>query len=885
MKNSFKGFGLLVLISGIMSCNIFKDTQKVEGVDEVVNLDTVEVTPYNKIEPYQGSEKRINDILHTKLEVSFNWDSTYLYGKATLLIKPHFYPTDSLILDAKGFQIHEVSLLDSIGKRSPLEYTYDSSFLKIDLNRIYERTDTFEVFIDYTSMPNKLKTEGSSAIRSDKGLYFINPDGSDPNKPKQIWTQGETEASSAWFPTIDAPNEKTTQEIYITVDSNFVTLSNGKLMFQTENEDGTRTDYWKQELPHAPYLFMMAIGEFAVVKDEWKGKPVHYYVEPKYKEFARDIYPNTVEMLEFFSQKFGYEFPWDKYHQVVVRDYVSGAMENTGAVIFGEFIQGDGRFLVDNAAEDIVSHELVHHWFGDLVTCESWSNLPLNESFATYGSYLWNEHKYGKDEADLGGMRDFSVYLRSSDINKKKLIRFEYKNRMEMFDAHSYQKGGRILHLLRHYLGDEAFFESLKHYLHKKAFQPAEVHDLRLSFEAISGEDLNWFFNQWFLAAGHPEIKVEKTYDDSTKVLTVELKQSQSGKDVPEIFELYTTIGIADEAGNYKVHPVHIVEKEQTFEFEMSASPILVNLDVDKVLVAEIDQAIDREDAITLFNMASNYMDKRKAVDLLKFDKSEAGLDIIESTLKADFWALRDRGLKNMRKLAKQRPESSFELVKEMAKNDEKSTVRASAIASLAKYFEDKVSLELLKESTKDTSFRVVSQALSALFEKDEAEGIKIAERLEEEENSILTSTIADIYAKEGSAKRMKFFKEKIELASGFAKFPILSTFSEYLQKQDLPTIEAQIPYLKEVIENADFWFIKTIPLNALVNFKETSKQQIEENQKKMEGEIDAASKAELEQENLKHKKIISKVIETLKEIKAEEDNENLLRIIENGLN
>jgi len=880
MKNKFKGL-LFVSLALTYACNSPKELME---ADRVVNLDTVEVSPYTKIEPYRASEKRINDILHTKLEVSFDWDSTYLYGKAYLTIKPHFYPTDSLTLDAKGFQIHEVSLLDSIGKRSPLKYTYDSSFLKIDLNRLYKRTDTFEVFIDYTAMPNKLNTEGSAAITDDKGLYFINPDGSDPNKPKQIWTQGETEASSAWFPTIDAPNEKTTQEIYITVDSNFVTLSNGKLMFQTENEDGSRTDYWKQELPHAPYLFMMAVGDFAVVKDQWKDKPVHYYVEPKYEKYARDIYPNTVEMLEFFSNKFGYEFPWNKYHQVVVRDYVSGAMENTGAVIFGEFIQGDDRFLVDNAAEDIVSHELVHHWFGDLVTCESWANLPLNESFATYGSYLWNEHKYGKDEADLGGMQDFNTYLRSTEMNKEKLIRFDYEHRMEMFDAHSYQKGGRILHMLRNYLGDEVFFASLKHYLHKKAFQPAEVHDLRLSFEAVSGEDLNRFFNQWFLAAGHPVIKVEKTYDDSTKLLTVSVKQSQEGKDIPEIFELYTTLGIADEAGNFKVHPIHIIEKEQTFEFEMPAKPILVNLDVDKVLVAEIEQAIEREDGIALYNSASNYMDRRKALDLLKHNKSDASYQIIESALKADFWALRDRAIKNIRNLAKNRAESTFARLKEMAQEDEKSTVRASAIAALSKYFEDEVSLELLKASTEDISYRVVAQALTALYEKDKNEGLQIAEKLEKEENMSISMTVADIYANEGSPKRMEFFKKKIAENSGFAQFPLLGSFTDYLQQQDIQTIEAQIPYLKEVTEAADFWFIKTIPLNALVSFKETSAQKMEENNKKIAGDLDSGTKAELEQENLQHKKLISKVTETLKEIKAKESNENLLRIIEKGL-
>ena len=305
-------------------------------------------------------------------------------------------------------------------------------------------------------------------------------------------------------------------------------------MFQTENEYGTRTDYWKQNLPHAPYLFMMAVGEFAIAKDEWRGKPVHYYVEKKYADVAKEIYPNTVEMLEFFSTKLGYDYPWDKYHQVVVRDYVSGAMENTGAVIFGDFIQGNKRFLIDNAGEDIVAHEMFHHWFGDLVTCESWSNLPLNESFATYGEYLWNEHKYGKDQADLHIDQDLSVYLGQSRINKETLIRFNYDNRMEMFDAHSYQKGGRVLHMLRNYIGDDAFFAGLNLYLKDNEFQTVEIHNLRLAFEEVTGEDLNWFFNQWFLSAGHQIIEVEKNFADGK--LAVTIQQTQDGPDVPEVF-------------------------------------------------------------------------------------------------------------------------------------------------------------------------------------------------------------------------------------------------------------------------------------------------------------------------------------------------------------
>ncbi|HSI90790.1 MAG TPA: M1 family metallopeptidase, partial [Adhaeribacter sp.] len=410
--------------------------------------------------PFNPAETIVTDLVHTKLRVSFDWQNQHLIGEATLTCKPYFYPQNTLVLDARGFDISTVELAS--GKK--LTYNYDGKKLIINLDRSYNRSEQYDVVINYIAKPNELEAGGSDAITSDKGLYFINPLGEDKEKPRQIWTQGETQASSAWFPTIDAPNQKMTQELYITVDKNFKTLSNGSLIYSRNRADGTRTDYWKQELPHSPYLAMMAIGEFAVVKDRWKTLDVDYYVEPEYKNSAKAIFGNTPEMLSFFSKKLGVEYPWEKYAQVIVRDYVSGAMENTSASLYGEFVQNHRRELLDRSWDDIIAHELFHQWFGNLVTTESWSNLPLNESFATYGEYLWFEHKLGRDEADMGLQEDLTNYLREARQKRVPLIRYHYHKQEEMFDRHSYQKGARVLHLLRYQVGDEAFFAALKKY-------------------------------------------------------------------------------------------------------------------------------------------------------------------------------------------------------------------------------------------------------------------------------------------------------------------------------------------------------------------------------------------------------------------------------------
>jgi len=446
---------------------------------------------------YRETPPKINDLVHTKLDVRFDYKKRYMYGKEWVTLRPHFYPTDSLRLDAKGMDLKNISVVKN-GKNVPLKFRYDDSLtVAIHLDKVYHNNETYTIYIDYTSKPNELKTKGSAAINDAKGLYFINPDSTEKGKPVQIWTQGETESSSAWFPTIDKPEQKTTDEISMTVPAKYVTLSNGRLASQKNNGDGTRTDTWKMELPHSPYLFMMAVGDFKIYHDHWRNKEVNYYLEPKYAPYAKQIFGMTPELIEFYSKTLNYDFAWNKYSQIVVRDYVSGAMENTTATLHGDYVQATPRELLDayyDAGRSTIAHELFHQWFGDLVTCESWSNLTVNESFADFSEMLWAEHKYGKDEGDDHSYQALQNYLNTPDAKTKDLVRFHYDDKEDVFDVVTYQKGGRILNMLRNYLGDAAFFKGLNIYLKTNAFKNGEAQQLRLAEEEASGRDLNWFF-------------------------------------------------------------------------------------------------------------------------------------------------------------------------------------------------------------------------------------------------------------------------------------------------------------------------------------------------------------------------------------------------------
>ena len=314
---------------------------------------------------YRGFAEKNNDLVHTRLEATLLFDKSELAGKATITLQPHFYPTDSVVLDAKGMEIQSVSLLTG-NTTQALKFLNDGMFIHIRLNKVYQRNQPYTLQILYTAKPNDYKTAGSMAITDAKGLYFINPTGSDPKKPTQVWTQGETEGTSVWLPTIDRPNQKCTQEFLLTVPDKYVSLSNGLLISQKKNTNGTRTDYWKMDLPHSPYLFFIGVGDFAVIKDSYKGKEVNYYVEKDYAGVARKIFGLTPEMIQFFSTRVtGIDYPWAKYSQMVGRDYVSGAMENTTATLHQESAQQDARELTDgNVWETTIAHELFHQWFG-----------------------------------------------------------------------------------------------------------------------------------------------------------------------------------------------------------------------------------------------------------------------------------------------------------------------------------------------------------------------------------------------------------------------------------------------------------------------------------------------------------------------------------------
>jgi aminopeptidase N len=730
---------------------------------------------------YRETATRINDLVHTKLDVQFDFDKAYMYGKAWITLKPHFYPTDSLTLDAKGMDFHKVAVMKGT-TMSDLKYTHDDQQIKITLDKTYKGGEPYTIYIDYTSKPNEVKVKGSAAITDARGLYFINPQGKEKDKPTQIWTQGETEANSVWFPTIDKPNQKTTEEIYMTVPDKYVTLSNGLLINKKKNVDGTRTDYWKMDLPHAPYLFFMGVGDFAIIKDSYKGKEVSYYVDKEYAPVARKIFGLTPEMIAFYSKITGVDYPWPKYAQITGHDYVSGAMENTTSTLHSNAAQQDVRELTDgNNWELVVAHELFHQWFGDYVTTESWSNITLNESFADYSETLWQEYKYGKDAGEEQNYNDRQGYLSSPANAKKDLVRFYYADKEDVFDNVSYPKGGAILHMLRNYVGDDAFFKALNLYLTTNKFKPAEAQNLRLAFEEVTGRDLNWYWNQWYYGAGHPSLDIAYNYDEATKTVQVIVKQTQDGD---KIFKLPVAIDIYHGATKSRKN-VWVKNKVDTFSFTSSSKPELVNFDGDKILLCTKKENKTLDEYIYQYKYAGTYVDRREAIDFASKHLDDAkAVDFMKLALKDKYEGLRNFAISKL-DLKKQNLKDALEpILVDIAKNDPKRIVKAGAIAKLGQYKKAEYA-SLFKAAINDSSYTVSGNALDALSDIDSAAAFNEAKRLSAEPSKgKLQSVITAIMIKSGdesSADAIFASFEKLPLSQ--QKFNLLQQMGDFLGK------------------------------------------------------------------------------------------------------
>ncbi len=529
------------------------------------------------------------DVRHLKLDLRFDWEREQARGTATITLAPLVANLHAVELDAGNMTFAGVRLAN----RTTLKYEADAKAekLRVELDRAYQPGEELTIAVAYhTNGPVKELGSGNYA----RGLVFNQTRSGGAGGGRQIYSQGESEFNHLWFPCYDHPNDFASSELIATVERPYTVISNGRLAEVLDNPDGTRSFHWRMDEPHASYLTSIVVGEYAAVEGDYDGIPVTTYVYPQELAEGKLTTARLPDMVRFFSEKTGVRYPYAKYAQTMVRNF-PGGMENVSATTMTDNLIHDRRAELDQTSDALEAHELAHQWFGDYVTCREWSDVWLNESFATYFQALWDEHALGRDEflyADVRGNQD--EYLKAwSHGLRRPVVTKNYRDPEAVFDAYAYPRGGAVLHMLRAVLGEENWWRAIHHYLTKYARQPVETAQLRVAIEEATGQSLDWFFDEWVYKMGHPVFRVAQSYDPAKRALTLNVRQEQQvdpNNAYPQtVFfraSVEIEIGTANETRVERVQLAPVAE--QNFTFTVEDAPLLVNFDYGRTLIKEL---------------------------------------------------------------------------------------------------------------------------------------------------------------------------------------------------------------------------------------------------------------------------------------------------------
>ena len=572
----------------------------------------------------QYAPDRTCDIKHISIELDIDIEHRRIAGVCSITLAPIAKPLRWIRLDAVELHISAVRVADT-----ELTFEHDGAILRIDVGDPAPADKSLTLDIHYSGQPRR-------------GLYFVGPDDGYPDKPVQVWSQGQDVDSRYWFPCFDSPHEKATSELRVTVPKNFFALSNGTLVADTHAAQ-RRTLHWKFDTPHSCYLITLAAGEFSEIHDRWDDVDIAYYVTPGREQDAQRTLGRTSEMLDLFSSRFGVKYPYEKYAQIFVADFIFGGMENTTATTLTDVVLLDERAALDYDVDDLVAHELAHQWFGDLLTCRDWGQGWLNEGFATYAEYIWHEHADGRDSAALDLERWGERYFSEDAGRYRRTVATNvYDEPIDIFDHHLYDKGGRILHMLRRELGDDAFWKAIGHYLSKHRGGVVETRDLARAVEDATGRVLDWFFDQWITkGAGHPELELTYSWDPERRIAGFKVVQSQKLEGGTPVFRLRTHVRLRVDNIDRDIE-VEIREPEQTFYFPSRSAPSHAIFDPGKHLLAKVTTTKPISLWLTELASAHEAIDRIYAArELAKLGGPAAVRALVHALNNDPFWAVR----------------------------------------------------------------------------------------------------------------------------------------------------------------------------------------------------------------------------------------------------
>jgi aminopeptidase N len=648
----------------------------------------------------QYERSRPFTLKHLFLDLTLDVPKKSVHGSATLDFERLASDAERLSLDAVAFEIEKVELVTG-EQAAPAEYDYDGDRLSVDVGG--KRRGKLKV--TYRATPKR-------------GLYFLAPDAQVKDRPHQVWSQCQDEDARYWFPCLDKPHVKMTSELRVAVPAGWVALSNGEPRpVEKPKQKGRPWVYhFTLSQPHPAYLVTLVAGELAVVDgtpaEVGRRKiPVQYFVPPKRKKDTARSLGDTPRMIELFSERTGVAFPWSRYSQVVVSDFIFGGMENTTATTLYEHVLLDERAALDVSSHDLVAHELAHQWFGDFVTCRDWSHGWLNEGFATFFEHVERESRLGRDEYDYGVAGDLDAYLGEANGRyQRAIVCRDYQEPIDLFDRHLYEKGGLVLHMLRRKLGDDVFWDGVRLYLERHAHGVVETNDLMRALEEASGKSLERFFDQWVYRPGHPELRVKIGYEDG--LLTVDVKQKQRGNDVAT-FAFPLEVLVKTKGGNLETHRKIVTESADTLVVALAERPRFVVLDPEQCVTTSVKLEAPADFLRHQLEHGPSALSRWKAARALAERDDVRSAEALAGALgrAKEVWMVKSEAA---RALGKLRGDAAFEALRKSA-HDRHPKVRR-AVAEALGGFRTPAAARLLTELARsDKSYLVAADAARSL--------------------------------------------------------------------------------------------------------------------------------------------------------------------------
>ena len=646
-------------------------------------------------EPYARSKEY--DLQHSRIALKFDVVQKKVIGDVTHTLTILKDSTSRLAFDSVGLTIHSVTV-----NKAAAKFETTATELIVPLTSPAKKGDKFEVEIKYDGKPTK-------------GAYFILPDKDYPEQAKEIWTQGESEDTRYYLPTYDYPNDRLTTETILTVPAAWLTVANGKLIAVKDAGNGLKTWTWQESLSSSTYLITVVAGEFEEVKDSWRGRPVTYYAPKGRGDRLKINYGRTPQMLELFSKKLGVEYPWEKYAQSMVDDFVAGGMENSSATTNASSSLVNPLLAPEypTGQDPLISHELGHQWFGDLVTCKDWGNIWLNEGFATFMETLWSENYFPKDQAEYERWTSVREWFGQPNLWAKPIVRHDFDDSSE-FDGNAYGKGGLVLYMLRHQLGDDAFYRGLKHYLEVNRGKNVATADLAKAIEEETHTNVDQFFSQWVYGAGAPKFDLSYFYDAAKHQVTLKVKQTQKVEGRVGLFSIPTDVEITT-AGGAKDYPITVSKAEEAFALPADSAPVMVLFDKGGNILKSAEFHKEKREWLYQLKNASEYADRADAAEALAKLKDDAEVDAAlgEALKNEKAWGVRATAADA---LGEHKSPESAKLLLEGLNTATEPWVRNRIVAALGNFKDNaEIAAKLDSVAKDDKSYRARAAALQAL--------------------------------------------------------------------------------------------------------------------------------------------------------------------------